>query len=108
MGGEVAGAAGIAVVVPGAADALALLADSGFRPDLVVSDVVMPEMRGPELAARLREERPELPVLLLSGYSGEQIGLRADESPTTAFLAKPFSPRELIAAVRTLIDATSA
>ncbi len=89
-------------------DALDLLARSGFRPDLVVSDVVMPEMRGPDLAARLREERPDLPVLLLSGYSGEQIGLRPDEGPSTAFLAKPFSPRELIAAVRRLIDATAA
>ncbi len=85
-------------------EALALLSDSSFQPDVVVSDVVMPEMRGPDLAMLLRKERPDLPVLLLSGYSDSQIGLTAEEGPSTAFLAKPFAPRELVAAVRELLD----
>ena len=74
-------------------------------PDMLVCDVVMPEMRGPELAQRLREVWPRLPVLLLSGYSGDQIGLVTAESPGSAFLAKPFAPAALIQAVQELIDA---
>jgi CheY-like chemotaxis protein len=77
------------------------------RPDvaIVVTDMVMPTMSGPELAARLREERPDLPVLFLSGYAAAAaIGrdlLRGDEP----FLPKPFTPGDLAGTVRGLLDA---
>ena len=76
------------------------------RPDvaIVVTDMVMPIMSGPELASKLRDERPDLPVLFLSGYAAAAaIGrdlLRGDEP----FLPKPFTPAELAGTVRGLLD----
>ena len=65
--------------------------------DLLLTDVVMPGMRGPELALRLRQSRPGLRVLLVSGYAEEIVeGARDDSLP---FLAKPFSAESLLAAV---------
>jgi PAS domain S-box-containing protein len=64
--------------------------------DLLLTDVVMPGMRGPELARRLRNSRPELRVLLASGYAEEIVGTDRHEDP---LLAKPFSPESLLAAV---------
>jgi PAS domain S-box-containing protein len=89
---------------PNGLQALQILAQ---RPDvaIVVTDMVMPTMTGPELAARLREERPDLPVLFLSGYAAAAaIGrdlLRGDEP----FLPKPFTPADLAGTVRGLLDA---
>jgi PAS domain S-box-containing protein len=67
------------------------------RLDLLLTDVVMPGMRGPELAIRLRSSRPGLRVLLVSGYAEEIVeGGRDDSLP---FLAKPFSAESLLTAV---------
>jgi PAS domain S-box-containing protein len=61
-----------------------------------VVDVVIPgEMHGGELAARLREVQPDLPVLLISGYSGEVTRVRDALNGASAFLAKPFNSEEL-------------
>ena len=63
--------------------------------DLLVTDVVMPRMGGPELAERLRKERPGLAVLFVSGYAD---GARAPRGPLTddaEFIGKPFLPAEL-------------
>ena len=71
--------------------------------DLVVTDVVMPLMGGPELATHLARERPGIPVLFVSGYSEENAfpdGPAADG----AFLHKPFTPEGLIAAVGRLLQ----
>ena len=61
--------------------------------DLLVIDVVMPRMRGPELAARLRSGQPEARVLFTSGRRREDCGL--PEGEETEFLAKPFSASDL-------------
>jgi two-component system, cell cycle sensor histidine kinase and response regulator CckA len=68
---------------------------------LLITDMVMPGMKGPEVASRLRAARPAIPVILMSGYS--------DPEPAAAltpsrFLAKPFLPEELLAAVRAALD----
>lgn len=62
---------------------------------LLLSDVVMPGMSGPELAGRLQALRPQTGVLLMSGYPGGEV---------TAGLQKPFTPEELASAVRTALD----
>jgi DNA-binding NtrC family response regulator len=63
--------------------------------DLLLSDVVMPIMRGPELADRIQAVRPTTKVLLMSGY------LTADVTPTgRAFMAKPFTLDDLARRVR--------
>lgn len=72
--------------------------------DLLVTDVVMPNMRGPDLARALRQKIPELRVLYMSGYADESIGLKHALRPCDDFLQKPFSPTELVKRVRKLLS----
>jgi signal transduction histidine kinase/ActR/RegA family two-component response regulator len=73
---------------------------------IVVTDVVMPRRSGPQLVAELRARIPELCVLYVSGYV--QKSEKIDVSPPhTAFLAKPYSPKDLVAAVQALSSAGS-
>jgi CheY-like chemotaxis protein len=68
---------------------------------LLITDVVMPGARGPELARRLRARRPDLRVLCMSGYpEGAQREVAADVGTWNAWLQKPFSPDGLISKVR--------
>jgi CheY-like chemotaxis protein len=71
---------------------------------LLVTDVVMPRMGGPELATTLRKDRPTLPVLLVSGYSEAGIPDSLMQTPGTLFVEKPFSTDALLSAVRQLLD----
>jgi PAS domain S-box-containing protein len=72
--------------------------------DLLVSDVVMPGMRGPELAIRLREMRPAIRVLLVSGHAGTNEAFRDAEGRAIQLLPKPFTPVRLARKVRELLD----
>ena len=69
------------------------------RIDLLISDVVMPNMDGPSMVARARRARPDLPVLFMSGYAEEQLRKSID-IPNVAFLPKPFSVSQLAEAAR--------
>lgn len=90
--------AGFEVSAAAGPDEAILAADSAAQPfDLLLSDVVMPGMRGPELAIRLRSTRPELRVLLVSGYAEEIV--EGDRDDSLPFLAKPFSAESLLTAV---------
>ncbi|MBX3131258.1 MAG: response regulator [Polyangiaceae bacterium] len=72
--------------------------------DLLVTDVVMPRMDGPELVRQLRARGVEVPVLLISGYTkGALDGLQLDDG-RHGFLAKPFTATELANKVRELLD----
>jgi PAS domain S-box-containing protein len=73
--------------------------------DLLLTDVVMPEMSGPELAVKLRAKRPDLPVLYMSGYTDDVLSAHELAQDATAFLRKPFGNAELVTAARTLLDA---
>jgi two-component system, cell cycle sensor histidine kinase and response regulator CckA len=73
--------------------------------DLLVTDVVMTGMNGPALAARLSPQRPEMQTLFMSGYSGEHAQLFDHPEGGAAFLAKPFTPTDLLAAVTALLAA---
>jgi PAS domain S-box-containing protein len=72
--------------------------------DLVISDVVMPEMGGRELGRRLAALRPSLPVLYISGYTGEDVTQRGLLEPGAPFQQKPFAPEELARKVREMLD----
>jgi two-component system, cell cycle sensor histidine kinase and response regulator CckA len=82
------------------ADALRVLAEHTGPVHALVTDVVMPGVGGPELVRRLREVRPDLPTLFISGYSEEGVRTQGALHPDAAFLEKPFSPEDLIRKVR--------
>jgi len=81
--------------------ALDVMATSG-RPDLLISDVVMPTMDGPAMVRRARERYPDLPVLFMSGYAEEQLR-RSIDIDQVAFLPKPFSVQQLAEAARSAL-----
>jgi two-component system, cell cycle sensor histidine kinase and response regulator CckA len=72
--------------------------------DLVLSDVVMPRLNGLELMARLQAEVPRLPVLLMSGYSTDEVNRRGGVDPGATILPKPITPVTLTTAVRRRLD----
>ena len=69
--------------------------------EVVIGDIVMPGMNGPELVAALRADVPELRVLFVSGYATKATTFATDER--TALLPKPFSPDALIGALAKLL-----
>ncbi|HEU0237265.1 MAG TPA: ATP-binding protein [Candidatus Limnocylindrales bacterium] len=84
-------------------DALDLVASDSV--DLLLTDVVMPELSGGALAARARAIRPDLRVLYMSGHA-DHAGTEAPEiGRTDSFIRKPFAPRELVDAVHRTLDA---
>jgi two-component system, cell cycle sensor histidine kinase and response regulator CckA len=68
--------------------------------DLLLTDVVMPGVSGPELAVELQQKRPEMKVLFMSGYSGSAITRHGVLREGLVFLQKPFSPGSVTRAVR--------
>jgi CheY-like chemotaxis protein len=74
---------------------------------LVLTDVVMPGWSGPELAARLRRVRPDIPVLFMSGYAPDTVEA-VEAIPVEDLLKKPFKPTELLGRVRAKLDEATA
>jgi two-component system cell cycle sensor histidine kinase/response regulator CckA len=74
---------------------------------LLVTDVVMPQMSGRELATLLAARHPDLKVLFMSGYTNEGIVHNGVLARDTAFLQKPFSPHALAGKVREVLDASA-
>jgi two-component system, cell cycle sensor histidine kinase and response regulator CckA len=72
--------------------------------NLVVTDVVMPELTGPELATRIHELRPGLPIIYTSGYTPDVLGERAHLPPDAILVEKPFTRTSLINAVVRALD----
>jgi PAS domain S-box-containing protein len=70
--------------------------------DLLLSDIVMPGMSGRDLALRLREKDPDIPIVFMSGYSDE--ALLGGDFTTTRLLPKPFDAEQLLRAVREELD----
>jgi CheY-like chemotaxis protein len=89
------------------AEALALVEERGETIHLVVTDVVMPKMSGPELVARLTALRPELRVLYMSGYADTAIVQHGAIGAGLPFLQKPFTPDGLVRKVREVLGASS-
>ena len=87
-------------------EALRLAAAHRGPIDLLLTDVVMPDLRGPELARRLVADRPGLATLFMSGYMDDAIGEDTSLSLPVPFefIQKPFSPSALVARVREMLD----
>ena len=71
--------------------------------DLVVSDVVMPEMDGPTLARELRRRNPDLKIIFVSGYAEDAFQKHLPDHGQYAFLPKPFTLKQLVAAVKEML-----
>lgn len=79
----------------------------GFAPDVLVTDIEMPEMTGIELSQWFRSNEPTFPVVFVSGYASDPEAGPAPSGPCTAFVAKPFQPRQLGRAVRKVLAAAT-
>jgi CheY-like chemotaxis protein len=88
-------------------DAWRKLQREATKVDAIVSDVVMPHMTGTELLGRVQAYRPELPVILMSGYSADDLRARGLEQAPVPLLTKPFTQDELVAAVARLLRGPS-
>ena len=73
--------------------------------DLLLTDVVMPRMTGPQLALRLRALRPDLPAVYMSGYAEDRVIEPGALGENDAFVQKPVGPEDLLRHVRSAIDA---
>jgi CheY-like chemotaxis protein len=91
----------------GAAEALDLLTRRQQKVSLLLTDMVMPGQNGRELAERVAELEPGLPVLFTSGYTDGEIEQRGLLRPGAAFIQKPLTPRSLVRAVQKTLEGTS-
>lgn len=93
-------------VLPAAGPADALRAAAGYlgRIDVLVTDVRLPVMTGPELVVRLRADRPNLGVVLISGGLREEALGDLPGNDRVEFLSKPFTPAQLAAALRKVLS----
>lgn len=72
--------------------------------DLLITDAVMPEMDGPTLIKNVRDEKPDMPVICISGYAQEIFRNRLGEDQDIHFLPKPFSLAQLACKVKEVLD----
>ncbi|HVD33107.1 MAG TPA: PAS domain S-box protein [Gemmatimonadales bacterium] len=95
------------VEAPNGAQALRYIREHPQLVDLVISDVVMPEIGGREFGQRLATLDPDLPILYMSGYTGEDVVQRGLLDPGAPFQQKPFTPAGLALKVRQMLDQDS-
>jgi CheY-like chemotaxis protein len=88
-------------------EALKLLEEQDGRVSLIVADVVMPDMGGREMAIRVSQRWPHIPVLFTSGYTGHDVVSRGLLDEGSEFVQKPLEPETLARKVRELVDATA-
>ena len=81
-------------------EALAELERQGGHVDVVVSDVVMPEMDGPTLMKELKKRKPDIKIIFVSGYAEDAFEKSLPDHEQFEFLAKPFTLKQLVTAVK--------
>ncbi|MEE2678076.1 MAG: PAS domain-containing protein [Myxococcota bacterium] len=106
IGAEFLKRAGFDVITaPGGREALGILEDRGEEIEAVVLDLVMPEMDGEQTFREIRRLRPEMPVIVTSGYSEERTAERFSGDRIEGFLRKPYEPDELTEKVEAALTA---
>ena len=75
------------------------------RFDLVITDVIMPQMSGKELYDQIKDQLPHIKVMLISGYTDDALAHHGVLDENLSFLEKPFSPAKLAKKVREILDA---
>jgi DNA-binding NtrC family response regulator len=86
------------------ADALRLVEQAKTRIDLLLTDLVMPELSGRELATQIKEHRPEIHILYMSGYPDHVATRNGTPDDGFPYLEKPFSEHQLAQAIRATLD----
>jgi CheY-like chemotaxis protein len=92
------------IEAPDGEAALEFGAETVKKARLLVTDMVMPKMGGIELAARVRETAPDLPVIYVSGYSEALVAARVKTGENSLFLQNPVDPAKLLLMVREALD----
>lgn len=85
-------------------EALEVMDEAGGEIDLVVSDVVMPEMDGPTLLVELRKTQPDLKIIFVSGYAEDAFEENLPEGEQFFFLPKPFTLKQLATTVKDVLN----
>ena len=91
------------IVAQNGQDALAVAEQDGWNFDLVLTDVIMPVMNGPELVARLLENMPGLSALFMSGYTDDVLARQGFSIEDVDLIRKPFSPGSLVGRVQAFL-----
>jgi DNA-binding NtrC family response regulator len=84
----------------------ALILSDQYAPaiDMVLTDIIMPELNGPDIVQMLRRRRPALKALYMSGYASNAAAQIGSLKPDAAFLQKPFSSETLTQCIRKVLD----
>jgi len=77
------------------------------KPDIIISDITMPQMDGLTMAAKIHAQSPQLPIIILSAYSDKEKLLGAIDAGIIKYFIKPFDPDELLAYLCTLAEKLS-
>jgi len=85
-------------------EAESICGEHGHRVDILLTDVIMPGMSGPELAKKMAESNSHIRVLYMSGYIDDSLLRQEIQEQGTAYLQKPFSPLSLAKKVREVLD----
>jgi two-component system cell cycle sensor histidine kinase/response regulator CckA len=101
---EILSANGYVVIDAGSPQGALERVQSGPRIDLILADVVMPGMSGPELVKRLQASYPSAHVVFMSGYTNDAIVHHGALGGTAAFIQKPFTPNTLLRKLREVLD----
>jgi two-component system cell cycle sensor histidine kinase/response regulator CckA len=88
----------------GGEEALEVLEDIEFKIDLMISDVVMPEMDGPSLLKHVRKQMPDLKVIFVSGYAEESVRRDIEDDQSVDFLPKPYSLDQINSKVKEVLQ----
>ncbi len=92
------------ITMASATEALAAFQKSPYLFDLLISDFTMPKLTGDQLAAEVRRVRPELPVIVMTGFADDALRERLIQSGITVLLTKPISAEKIAKAVREALD----
>ncbi len=92
-------------VAASAEEAIALLTELSILPDLILSDVVMPHVSGPQMMAAIHERYPTLRVVYMSGYADDDTVMNGVATNVVQLVPKPFSAGDLLGAIRRTLDA---
>ena len=86
--------------------ALELFKEDPHRYDLLLTDLIMPQLAGDKLVSEIIEIRPDLPVIITSGFTDTIVNNNFKQISNKAFIPKPFQPQELAKTVRQVLDRT--